>query len=176
LKTSSILSQLGEAYLKDEEFSKAIKNIEHACVILSTLSVKKEHAAELIPLYKKLDELYLVLVNLYLQTEKTDECQSVIQTLEQRLEGIAGENDYAYSVMNELANILRQQENFELAAQFYKKALLCIKRRYKQDYLQQFGTSKVLVNLATVHYLLQNVPESFKYYNHALEVLTNIDK
>ena len=104
------------------------------------------------------------------------ECQSVIQTMEERLESVAHEDDYAYSIMNELANTLRKHENFELSAQFYKKALLCVKRRYKQDYLNQFGTAKVLVNLATVHYLLKNVPESIKYYKHAIEVLENIEK
>lgn len=33
----------------------------------------------------------------------------------------------------------------------------------------------MLVNLATVHYLLKNVPEAMKYYHHALEVLCNIE-
>jgi hypothetical protein len=32
------------------------------------------------------------------------------------------------------------------------------------------------VNLATVHYLLRNIPEAFKYYNHSLEVLSNMDR
>lgn len=66
-------------------------------------------------LTKKLDELYLVLVDLYLQTQKQAECQSVVNTLEQRLEGIASEDDYAHAVMNELANLLRKHKNYDLA-------------------------------------------------------------
>lgn len=76
--------------------------------------------------------------------------------------------------MNELANLLRKHENLELASQFYKKALLCIKRRYKTDYLNHESTSKVLINIATVSYLLQNIPEALKYYNHAIEILSKI--
>jgi tetratricopeptide (TPR) repeat protein len=78
--------------------------------------------------------------------------------------------------MNELANILRKHENFEVSAQFYKKALLCIKRRFKQDFMKHFETAKVLVNLATVHFLLQNIPEAIKYYQHSLDVLLNVQK
>ena len=70
----------------------------------------------------KLDEQYLMLVDIYLTTSKNEECQTVIQTLEERLESIASEDDYAFTIMNELANILRKHENFELSAQFYKKA------------------------------------------------------
>ena len=93
-------------------------------------------------------------MDLYLQTNKIKECQSVINTLEERLESVSAEDDYAYTIMNELANVLRKHNNYELSAQYYKKALLCVKRRYRQDYLNQFGTAKVLVNLATVHYPL----------------------
>lgn len=106
--------------------------------------------------------------------DKPVECETVIQTLEERLERISSQDDYAFGIMNELANILRKHENLELAAQFYKKALLCIKRRYKTDYLKQLSTSKILINIATVHYLLDNVPEALKYYNHSIEVLNKI--
>ena len=52
--------------------------------------------------------------------------------------------------MNEIANILRKHELFDLASQFYKKALLCIKRRHKSNYLYQFSTAQILSNLATI--------------------------
>ena len=35
---------------------------------------------------EKLDQLYLQLTDLYLTIEKLDECQSAVQTLEERLE------------------------------------------------------------------------------------------
>jgi hypothetical protein len=41
--------------------------------------------------------------------------------------------------------------------------------------MQQFSTGKVLVNLATMHFLMENVPEALKYYKHSLEVLVNIE-
>lgn len=85
---------------------------------------------------EKLDKMYLQLADLYLTIEKPVECESVIQILEQRLELVSSEDDYAYGIMNELANILRKHQNLDLSAQFYKKALLCIKRRYKTDYLK----------------------------------------
>jgi tetratricopeptide (TPR) repeat protein len=36
--------------------------------------------------------------------------------LEDRLEKISGEDDYAFSIMNELANLLRKHDNLELAS------------------------------------------------------------
>ena len=76
------------------------------------------------------------------------------------MEQAAENTDYPYGIMNEIANILRKHELFDLASQFYKKALLCIKRRHKSDYLLQFSTAQILSNLATVQYLVRNLPES----------------
>merc|ERR1711935_684444 len=90
---------------------------------------------------ERLDQLYLQLADLYMVVEKQDECQSVLETLEQRLELAAESSDYPYGIMNEIANILRKHESYELASQFYKKSLLCIKRRYKSEYMHQFSTS-----------------------------------
>ena len=73
--------------------------------------------------------------------------------------------------MNELANSLHQHQEFDLAQTYYKKALLCMKRRHKNKYLNQPETSKILINIATVHYLVRNFQEAVKYYQHALEVL-----
>ena len=68
------------------------------------------------PYDKNQDKLYLILVDLYLQTNKAKECQSVINTLEERLESVSSEDDYAYTIMNELANVLRKHNNYELSA------------------------------------------------------------
>lgn len=67
--------------------------------------------------------------------DKPTECQSVMQNLEDRLETMAVYDDYAFGIMNEIANMLRKHENLDLATTYYKKALLCIKRRYKNEYL-----------------------------------------
>ena len=50
-----------------------------------------------------------------MQTCKQEECQSVIATIEQRVEGIACEDDYAHAVMNELANLLRKHQHFDMS-------------------------------------------------------------
>jgi len=110
------MSQLGEAYLKDESFSSCIRNLEHGCMILATIETKKEYRSERVAISHKLDELFLQLVDLYLQTSKTEECQSVIEQLEKRLERTASEDDYSFQVMNELAHKLRSHDNFELSA------------------------------------------------------------
>lgn len=111
------------------------------------------------------------LTDLYLTIDKLDECQSIVQILEERLEQAAHQEDYAFGILNEVANVLRKHENLELATQFYKKALLCIKRHYKSEYLDQFCTSQILVNIATVQFLQQNLPEALKYNQHSLNVL-----
>ena len=41
-----------------------------------------------------------------------------------------------FKLMNELANILRKHNNLSVAIQLYKKALLSIKTRYKNAYLE----------------------------------------
>ena len=141
-------------------------------MILSWLEARED--ANKLKVTVKLDQLYHQLVDLYLTIEQPVQCEQIIQTLEDRLEKSSNEDDYAFSIMNELANLLRKHDNLELASQFYKKALLCIKRRYKTDYLNHESTSKVLINIATVSYLLQNIPEALKYYNHAIEILGKI--
>lgn len=55
----------------------------------------------------------------------------------------------------------------------YKKALLSIKTRFKNDYLAQRDTSKILMNIAGTELISDNVPEALKYYEHALSVLQN---
>ena len=129
---------------------------------------------QLLKMTERLDQLYLELINLYLMVDKPTECQSVMQNLEDRLETMAVYDDYAFGIMNEIANMLRKHENLDLATSYYKKALLCIKRRYKSEYLCQMATSKILINIATVQYLTKNPSEALKYFNHALDVLQKI--
>jgi hypothetical protein len=74
-------------------------------------------------------------------------------------------------MMNEVANLLRKHVQFDLAQIYYKKALLCMKRRHKNQYLENWETAKILINIATVFYLQKNFPESLKYHNHSIEVL-----
>jgi tetratricopeptide (TPR) repeat protein len=77
-------------------------------------------------------------------------------------------------MLNEVANKLRKNENLELSIVYYRKALLSVKQRYKNEYLQQMSTSKILVNIATVQYLLENFPEAIKYYKHSIDSLSKV--
>jgi len=44
-------------------------------------------------------------------------------------------------MMNEIANAFRQNQQWDKALLFYKKALLCMKRRHKNKYLSNYETS-----------------------------------
>ena len=77
-------------------------------------------------------------------------------------------------MLNEVANQLRKNENLELAVVYYRKALLSVKKRYKNEYLNQMSTSKILINIATVQYLLENYPEAIKYYKHSIDSLSKV--
>ena len=77
--------------------------------------------------------------------------------------------------MNELANSLHQHQEFERALVYYKKALLCMKRRHKNKYIAQPETAKILINIATVHFVTRNSHEALKYYQHAVEVLYRVE-
>lgn len=83
----------------------------------------------------KLDKTYLKLIDLYLETDQEPQRNQIILLIESRLESISTSQEYAYRLMNELANSLHQHRHFELALVYYKKALLCMKRRHKNKYL-----------------------------------------
>jgi len=53
---------------------------------------------------------------------------------ETRLESMANTDEYAYKMMNELANLLQKHNKNDKAINFYKKALLCMKRKYKNKF------------------------------------------
>jgi hypothetical protein len=55
-------------------------------------------------------------------------------------------------MLNEVANLLRKHSQLDLAQTYYKKALLCMKRVHKNQYLENWETAKILINVATVYY------------------------
>jgi len=83
------------------------------------------------------------------------------------------DSDYTFGLLNELGNVLRSHQNLGLAEQFYKKALLNVKRKYKTKYLGHLASAKILVNLASLNSLKNDHIEAAKFYRHALEVLKN---
>lgn len=77
-------------------------------------------------------------------------------------------------MMNELANLHRKHDNLDTSLIFYNKALVCMKRRHKNKYLENWETAKIIINIATVCYLKMNLPDSLKYHHHAQEVLQRV--
>ena len=75
--------------------------------------------------------------------------------------------------MNELGNTLRKHDDLPMAVQLYKKSLLSIKIRYKNDYLQMRDTAKILINIASTEFMQDESVEALRYYQHALNVLKN---
>lgn len=73
--------------------------------------------------------------------------------------------------MNEVAIIYHENEDLDTALKFYKKALLCMKKRYKNRFQEQKETSKILINIASLYESVSNFPDACKYYHHALDVL-----
>ena len=73
--------------------------------------------------------------------------------------------------MNELAITLHQHGKHEGALTYYKKALLCMKRRHKNKYIMEPETAAIIINIATLYYITKDFKESAVYYQHALEVL-----
>ena len=84
--------------------------------------------------------------------------------MESKINDIASQQDYAFRLMNELAIIFHAQEDFETAMKFYKKALLCMKKRYKNKFQEQPETSKILLNMATLFEAVSNFTEALKHY------------
>ena len=96
----------------------------------------------------------------------------MVEQTEARLEQALDEQ-FTFKLFNELANTLRKHDNLRLAIQIYKKALLSIKTRYKNDYLKMRDTSKILINIASTEFMQDETGESLRYYEHALNVLKN---
>ena len=66
------------------------------------------------------------------------------------------EDDNSYKILNEMANILRKHNNIELAINAYKKSLLYLKKKHKNNYMHVREPSKILINIATSEYLRDN--------------------
>lgn len=114
----------------------AVGSIEHACMILSKLESKKSGKNEdETKVTLKLDKSYLQLVELYLDLDQVQQSKNIINTIESRLESVCKSQAYAYRIMNDLANVLKKYNNHELSICYYKKALLCMKKRYKNKYI-----------------------------------------
>ena len=145
-------------------------------MILSKLEKSEEplQENELSKVTKKLDKVYLQLTDLYLVANKAVQCRQILQLLESRLERLSNSHEYSYRMMNELANILHRHRRMDLALIYYKKALLCMKRRHKNKYLDHAETAKIIINMATVYFMLENLPESLKHHHHASDVLNRV--
>lgn len=98
----------------------------------------------------KLDKIYLSLVKLYLQENNFIKVKQILSSMELRLEAISNKDAYSYKLMNELANILVKANLKEDAIAFYKKALICLKRRHKNNFMSLPETAKILFNMAKV--------------------------
>ena len=118
----------------------------------------------------KLDKIYLQLVSLYLQSDDRGKAKQLLNVLELRLEGLAQKDAYGYKMMNELANTLLEHELAEEALSFYRKALICMKRRHKNQYDQKMETARILQNMAKVLETAGKVAEARTANMQALEV------
>lgn len=58
----------------------------------------------------------------------------MINNLEMRLDALSLKDAYAYKMMNELANELLKHEMADDALVFYRKSLICMKRRHKNAF------------------------------------------
>jgi|688.fasta_scaffold921070_1 hypothetical protein len=84
------------------------------------------------------------------------------------------ESELTFKLMNELANTVRKHDNLQLAVNLYKKAILSLKTRFKNNFMQQRDTSKILINIASTEFIRLNYTEACRYYEHALCVLKTV--
>lgn len=87
----------------------ATEKYEHASMILTGLendkSIKDKESKE--KTSNKLDKVYMSLIDLYLLIGRDRDSKQLLSLLEQRLEKISLSQEYAYRMMNELANLIR---------------------------------------------------------------------
>ena len=114
-----------------------------------------------------IEKNYIQLIDLYIITDKGLEAQQSIDLLEARLEAKV-DSPETFKMFNELANVLRKHSNMPLAISVYKKALLSVKARFKNDYLGFRDSSRILINIASTELIQENHVEALKYYQHAL--------
>ena len=75
LKAAVILMEVSKAYTRSEGYSRAIQHMEHSSLILQKLNQ-----------IERLDEAHIHLIDIYLSVEKMPEFESVLLSLENRLE------------------------------------------------------------------------------------------
>lgn len=114
------------------------------------------------------------MIDLYLQQGLSKEAESIIGVIEARVSNIAAEQEYAYRLTNELAIILQQNGQVEGALRFYKKALLCMKKRHRNKFQEQYETAKILINIACLLEEQCDLPEAIRYFQHSIDVLYRI--
>jgi hypothetical protein len=68
-----------------------------------------------------------------------------------RLGHISTSEDHAFKMMNELANILKLNFSYKLSLNYYRKALICIKRKHKNNFMKMWETSQILINIAIIN-------------------------
>ena len=108
---------------------------------------------------------------MYLELDDgSDFAQQLVAQLERRLEQ-SMEDASTSQLMCELGNTLRKHNQLELAVQLYKKSLLSLKQRFKNTYLQQRDTSRIIINIASTEFMHNNMSEALRYYEHAIVVL-----
>lgn len=73
----------------------------------------------------------MALINLYLESSNFKKVRELLNLIELRLDSLSAKDSYAYRMMNELANTLLKHNMRDDALSFYRKSLICMKRRYK---------------------------------------------
>jgi putative IMPACT (imprinted ancient) family translation regulator len=104
---------------------------------------------------EKLNRVYICLVDCYLQLAHIgceDAAQQIVTIVEKRLEQTL-EAPSTFQLLSELGNILRKHDHLQISVQLYKKSLLSLKQRFKNNYLQKRDTSRVLINIASTEYM-----------------------
>ena len=119
---------------------------------------------------QKLDKIYLSLVKLYLQENNFIKVKQILSSMELRLEALSNKDAYSYKMMNELANVLVEKGLKDDGLQFYKKSLICLKRRHKNNFMALPETAKILFNMAKVYQIIGNYDEVQKLFYQAVEV------
>mmetsp|Transcript_44885 Transcript_44885/g.59590 ORF Transcript_44885/g.59590 Transcript_44885/m.59590 type:complete len:90 (+) Transcript_44885:725-994(+) len=84
--------------------------------------------------------------------ERQVEAESLITQAEGRLEQNL-DDQFTFKLLNELGNTLRKHDDLPMAVQLYKKSLLSIKIRFKNEYLQMRDTAKILINIASTEFM-----------------------
>ena len=81
------------------------------------------------------------------------------------------EDPETWSLLNELACMVRKHDHMQTAVQLFKKALLSIKNRYKNTYMKQKETAQILIEIASTEFMRRQYKGAVEHYDNALAVL-----